>query len=148
MGPSTVGAVTGAPPIVFLDANVLFSMALGGPVFELVLELGDGPVRLITSVRCKAEAELNLERKHPGSSPRLAEVLARVEVLPWSGEPDPSAIALVGEGDAHVLGAALGLGAAMLVTGDVRDFGSLMERDDLGIKVRSPRSFLLEGPPA
>lgn len=147
MGPSTVGTVTGTPPLVFLDASVLFSMALGGPAFDLILELGSGAVRLITSVRCKAEAELNLDRKRPGSPPRLAEVLARVEVLPWSGEPDPSAIALVGEGDAHVLGAALGLGAAVLVTGDVRDFGSLMERDDLGIKVRTPRFFLVEGPP-
>ena len=147
MGPASVGDVTGAPPLVFLDANVLFSMALGGPVFELILELGNGAVRLITSVRCKAEAELNLDRKRPGSSPRLAEVLARVEVLPWSAAPDPSAIALVGEGDAHVRGAALGLGAAVLVTGDVRDFGPLMGRDDLGIKIRTPRSFLLEGPP-
>ena len=138
----------GTPPLVFLDANVLFSMALGGLVFELILELGNGAVRLITSVRCKAEAELNLDRKRPGSSPRLTEVLARVEVLPWSAAPDPSTIELVGEGDAHVLTAALGLDAAVLVTGDVRDFGPLMERGDLGIKVRTPRSFLLEGPPA
>ena len=37
-------------------------------------------------------------------------------------------------------------GADVLITGDLKHFGALMERDDLPLRVRSPRAFLLEGP--
>jgi predicted nucleic acid-binding protein len=140
--------VTDPPPLVFLDANVLFSMAIGGPAFELILELGSGGrARLVTSARCKAEAERNLLRKRPESAERVAGVLVHVAVLPVSAPDDPSAVALVGEADAHVLSAALSVNATVLVTGDIRDFGALMERNDIGVRVRTPRAFLLEGPP-
>ena len=42
---------------VFLDANVLFSAAVGGPAFELIWELARrGLIRLVTSAHCRAEA--------------------------------------------------------------------------------------------
>jgi len=47
--------------------------------------------------------------------------------------------------DAPVLAAALAARADVLVTGDLKHFGALMDRDDLPLRVRSPRAFLLEG---
>jgi hypothetical protein len=42
---------------VFLDANVLFSMALGGPVFNAILEVAKrGRLHLLTSAFCYLEA--------------------------------------------------------------------------------------------
>jgi predicted nucleic acid-binding protein len=137
-----------APLIVFLDANVLFSAALAGPAFELIWELARRRrIRLVTSTYCRIEADANLERKRPRSATRLAELLREVELVP---EPTPVQIAaarrLVVEKDAWVLAAALATGANVLVTGDLKHFGALMERDDLPLRVRSPRAFLLEGP--
>ena len=63
-------------PLVFLDANILFSAALGAPSFVLLLELaGTHRISLVTS-----EAETNLERKRPAARPVPSEVLTRVAV--------------------------------------------------------------------
>jgi hypothetical protein len=51
----------------------------------------------------------------------------------------------VAEKDAPVLAAARAARADVLVTGDLKHFGALMDRDDLPLRVRSPRAFLLEG---
>ena len=130
----------------FLDSNVLFSAALGGETFTRYLRLADkGAIRLVSTRACVAEAVTNLERKRPGSIGGLAEFLARVQLV----DPDTSArvdeaAELVGGGDAHVLTAAWVLGATALVTGDVKDLGALMDRLDLSLRIRTPRSFLVE----
>ncbi len=135
-------------PLVFLDANVLFSAAIGGPAFELLLALAsEGSVRLVTSRACLAEAETNLERKRPEAHAALSSVLARVSLASFEeGEHDEWAAALVDPDDVHVLSAARAAGADVLLTGDTTHFGALMERDDLPFRVRAPRAFLLEGP--
>ena len=137
------------PPLVFLDANILFSAALGGPVFQLLLDLADrGTIRLTTSHACVVEAETNLERKRPDRHGALASILTvcspetNVEAdkhLAW-------AEGLVDRDDVHVVVAARQAGADDLLTGDTTHFGKLMERNDLGLRVRTPREFLLEGP--
>jgi predicted nucleic acid-binding protein len=136
-----------APLTVFLDANVLFSAALGGPAFKLIWELArQGRIRLMTSVHCRIEADANLERKRPRSVARLGPLLVDVQLAP---EPTSQQLAaarrFVPEKDAPVLAAALAVRADVLVTGDLKHFGPLMERDDLPLRVRSPRAFLLEG---
>ncbi|MGH8992237.1 MAG: PIN domain-containing protein [Acidimicrobiia bacterium] len=138
-----------AAPVVFLDANVLFSAALGGPVFELLLDLARrGAIRAVTSSTCRAEAQVNLERKRPDRLDALSEdVLSVVAVDIASGADfEQWARDLTGPADAHVLASARVAGAAYLVTGDTTHFGSLMDRDDLPLRVRTPRQFLLEGP--
>ena len=137
------------PPLVFLDANILFSAAPGGPVFEFLLDLAArGAIRPTTSRACVIEAETNLERKRQDRHGALAPILAACAVeadveadehLAWAG-------GLVGSDDVHVLAAARRTGAEVLLTGDSTHFGKLMERTDLGLKVRTPRGFLLEGP--
>jgi predicted nucleic acid-binding protein len=135
-------------PLVFLDANILFSAALGGEPFELLLALAaEGRIRLATSRACVAEAETNLERKRPEAAGALAEVLAAVRVEPdHAGEYAEWAAALVHSDDVHVLAGARAAAADVLLTGDRTHFGALMERDDLGLRVRTLRDFLLEGP--
>jgi predicted nucleic acid-binding protein len=136
-----------APLIVFLDANVLFSAALGGPAFELIWELARrGRIGLATSVHCRIEAQANLERKRPRSAARLSALLEEVELSPEpTSEQVGAARRLVPEKDAPVLAAALAVRADVLVTGDLKHFGTLMGRDDLPLRVRTPRAFLLEG---
>jgi len=135
-------------PLVFLDANVLFSAAIGGPAFELILALATEKTIVLTTTRaCLAEAETNLERKRPEALSALAGVLARVSIERGAEDDHTEwAAALVHADDVHVLAAARAAEADVLVTGDVTHFGVLMERDDLGIRIRTPRAFLLEGP--
>ncbi len=139
-----------ASPLVFLDANVLFSAAVGGQVFDLLFELQRrDKVRFVASRACELEARRNLERKRPDRAQALADILRAAS----SADIDPSehlawAHALVGDADAHVLAAARSLAVATLVTGDLTHFGSLMEREDLPLTIRTPRAFLVEGPPS
>lgn len=137
------------PPLVFLDANILFSAALGGSAFDLLLELAQaGVLRLASSHACLVEAERNLERKRPERREALASVLAAVVVEADAGDDEHVewASGLVHQDDVHVLAAARRAGAAVLLTGDRTHFG-LLERGDLGLRVRTPRALLLEGPP-
>ena len=139
-----------ATPLVFLDANVLFSAAIGGEAFDLLFELASlGKARFVTSRMCELEARRNLERKRPDRVEALAGILG----LAPAADVDPSehlgwARTLAGDADAHVLAAARTLAAVTLVTGDLTHFGLLMERGDLPITIRTPRAFLMEGPTA
>jgi predicted nucleic acid-binding protein len=121
---------------------------VGGPAFELIRELArGGRIRLLTSALCRVEAAANLERKRPRSATRLGRLLSDVSLAPEPpAETLASARRFVTEKDAPVLAAALAARADVLVTGDLKHFGPVMERDDLPLRVRSPRAFLLEGP--
>lgn len=137
------------PPIVFLDANIIFSAALGGPAFELLPRLADkGAIRLVTVYTCVVEASRNVERKRPDRHQALGNTLAALAIEQDDEEDEHAewATKLVHPDDIHVLAAALRVGAHVLVTGDTTHFGYLMERDDLGLRVRTLRAFLLEGP--
>lgn len=132
---------------VFCDANVLFSAALGGPAFDLLVELADaGRVELVTSRYCLVEAEVNLRAKRPAAMDWYTELLDRVRRVPEGGGPPEPLADLVPEKDAPVLAAAVSAEADVLLTGDMTHFGSLMSRGDLPLRVRTPRAFLLEGP--
>jgi predicted nucleic acid-binding protein len=139
-----------ASALVFLDANVLFSAAVGGEAFDLLFELARRhKVRFVTSRACELEARRNLERKRPDR----VEAFADIMLAAASADVDTSdhfswAHALVGDPDAHVLEAARSLATVMLVTGDLTYFGPLMRRSDLPLAIRTPRAFLMEGPPS
>lgn len=137
----------GRPARVFLDANVLFPASLGGAAFDLMWELMvAGRVVGVTSRRCVVEARANLEHKRPDALGTLDSRLQSTTIVPEGRRHSEWARELVGPADAHVLAAARAAQVDAVVTGDVRDFGSLMERDDLPFRVRTPRAFLLEGP--
>ncbi|MER3481725.1 MAG: DNA-binding protein [Meiothermus sp.] len=135
---------------VFLDANVLFSAALGGEVFRLIWLLAEqGRLELFTSLLCRMEAEFNLERKRPQAAPRLPLLMRQVQLVaepegadPPSDEPLKTLFESLPEKDRPVLRAALRVQAQILLTGDLRHFGPLMSRGDLPLRVLSPGGFI------
>jgi predicted nucleic acid-binding protein len=137
-----------APRRVFLDSNVLFSAALGGPGFTLMFEISRaGRAILVTSRACWIEAEENLRRKRPDRLAALERVLRIVDAARTAGEEHVEmAREFVQAHDVHVIASAIACGAAILVTGDRKHFGHLMSRDDLPLRVRTPRDFVLDGP--
>jgi uncharacterized protein len=137
------------PPLIFLDANILFSAAIGGPAFQLLLDLARAhTLRLVTSESCVLEAETNLERKRAPALNNLTSVLALVVVFPGAGDDEHVewASSLVHPDDIHVLAAARRVGADVLLTGDTTHFSELMKREDLDLRIRTLRSFLLATP--
>ena len=131
----------------FLDANIMFSAALGGSSFKLLWELADaGHIELCSCQFCFTEAEENLRRKRPDRLEAYGTLRAGVAEVPDAPEGHTDADELVDEKDVPVLAAALAAGADVLLTGDKKHFGALMGRTDLPLRVRTVRAFLLEGP--
>lgn len=132
---------------VFLDANILFSASLSGAAFELLWQLSEsGKVELCSSPYCLLEARTNLERKVSQALSRFQVRMQQVKVVSDAPEHLSWAGSLLPEKDAPVLAAARGARVRVLLTGDRRHFGPLMERKDLPLRVMTLRDFLQEGP--
>lgn len=133
------------PARIFLDANVMFSAALGGESFtQLWSARREGLVTFCTSPQCVDEVRRNLTLKKPHALARLEHVLVEVEVveaplavLPWTAGKIP-------DDDAWVVAAAVGSRSQVLLTGNTRHFGWMMTRDDLPLQVRTVRAWLDE----
>lgn len=132
----------------FLDANVVFSAAHleEGRAQDLVALARAGHCALLSSAHALEEARRNLALKSSRYEMRLADALAQIEIV---AEP-PSAVSdwareegLPPKG-APILAAAVQAGAAMLVTGDARDFGHLYERTLRGVRIVTPARALAE----
>ena len=146
-----MGAV--ATPRVFLDANILFSAALGGPAFELLWLLeAQARVSLHSSAYCLIEARYNLERKKPAALPKLERLLKQVNVQSYTAQIDALSTSLhkqtrLPDKDWPVYAAALVAGTTVLLTGDVHHFGHLIEKPlNHRPRVMTLRQFLLQGP--
>lgn len=123
----------------FLDANVLFSMALGSrerphPLLRLA---SFGQCALITSSLGAEEARRNIARKVPHASEHLGAVLSTVAI-----GPDPTDVLVrwalrqgLPSKDAPLLAAAIAACSDSFVTGDLRHFGHLFGRVLRGVQV-------------
>ena len=101
----------------FLDANVLFSGALGGAAFDLLSALAASrKVELLTSANCYLEARKNLDRKAPDALPGLDKRMLLVRVVKNDADHMPWALSLLPEKDAPVLAAARAAAADVLLT--------------------------------
>lgn len=133
---------------VFLDANILFSAALGGEVFRLIWQLAaQSQLKLLTSTLCLHEARVNLERKYPTYTTQLRILMKWVNLLEDTGtlpvHPHVQGLLFsLPEKDRPMLEAALLADAQVLLTGDLRHFGPLMNHTDLPLRVFDPRSFI------
>jgi predicted nucleic acid-binding protein len=110
----------------FLDANVLFTAAHnpnGKAAF--VLELADaGLWQPVTSTYALEEARRNLERKYPSCLAALDTRVANIRVVVDPGVGNcPEGLV---EKDCPIYRAARACKADVLLTGDIRDFGFLM----------------------
>lgn len=128
----------------FLDANVLFTAAHNPQgKAALVIELGQaGLWQLLSSAYALEEARRNLARKYPDRLERLQALTLDLRLAPDSQTlkcPD----GLVDK-DCPIYRAALTGKADILLTGDIRDFGFLMnapEKAD-GLLIQTVAEFL------
>lgn len=128
----------------FLDANVLFTAA-HNPRGKgaLIVEAGQkGRWDLVTSSYAREEARRNLALKFPRLLGDYDALLAGIHIV--DHPPDlPFPVALPPK-DRPIFRAALASGASHLLTGDLRDFGPLMNRPDetFGVVIQTVAEFL------
>jgi predicted nucleic acid-binding protein len=129
---------------VYLDANVLFTAAHSpSGKAALVIELGKaGHWRLCTSIYAVEEARHNLAIKFPAGVQTLANLVQGIAVI----QHDPAAECPVKlpEKDRPIFLAAMKCKATHLLTGDLPDFGPLMNQADKtgGITIQTVAAFL------
>ena len=124
---------------VFLDANVLFSAAWREGAG--LLKLWETPgIRLLTSGYDAEEARRNLDSA--ARRARLEKLLEDVEIVPESPGTSLPPEARLPAGDEPILKAAIAARATHLVTGDLRDFGRLLDREVGGVRIQTPGVFL------
>lgn len=130
------------PVGVFLDANILFSAALGGEAFALLWALAQQKkVAFHSSTYCLMEARRNIENKRAQAITDFETKLADVQIVAHAETVD-FPVALNAK-DLPVLAAAVAAGLDVLLTGDIRHFGPLMNRSELPLRVMTVRDFLL-----
>ena len=128
----------------FLDANVLFTAAHNprGKA-ALVIDLGrQGHWELYSSGYALEEARRNLAWKFPGSVDAvkvLSQFVRLVEQEPGGASP-PS----LARKDRPIFQAAVACKATHLLTGDLKDFGLLMNRPEetSGVRIQTVYDFL------
>lgn len=124
---------------VFLDANVLFSIAYGSPGLEqLWSDAKNEQYELFASQYVIEEAKRNLDRREQLDA--LNRLLSEVRVVPEADPALPCPIPLP-EKDRPVLMAALSCKADYLITGDVTHFGKYFGKRIRRLRICTPRDF-------
>ena len=124
---------------VFLDANVLFSAAWRAD--SGLLRLWKLPLVLVSSPYAITEAERNLSRKRPEALARLTSLLEPVEIADGLAPIEDSGLPAK---DIPILAAAVAARCEVLLTGDVTDFGHVLGKTVLGVRVLTPAMLLAE----
>ena len=132
--------------LLFLDANVLFSAAYldkSKPLALFRLAQGDW-CELITSPYAIEEARRNLARKRVARLPELERLVCALTVCSEPARDNIEWGLSLGLNlkDAPILGAAVQVGAQVLVTGDKSDFGDLDGRRLRGVEILTPAAAL------
>lgn len=124
---------------VFLDANVLFSVAYASPgLARLWQRAADGHCALLTSAYAVDEARRNLAAPHHRAA--LDRRLATVELVA-EGPPDTPCPLALPEKDLPIWSAAVA-SRATPVTGDVQHFGAHLGRTVQGVCILRPAAYL------
>lgn len=127
---------------VFLDANVLYSAALGGKLVRLFDLAG---VRLVTNEYALGECWHNLAENEEASTcrDRLEALLVRVEIVPYDiTAPLFCPWSLADANDVPILMGAIEARCTHLLTGDARCFGPYFGRVLDGVTILRPGDFL------
>ena len=125
---------------VFIDANILFSVAYGSPGLKRLWELAEnGSCILFASRYVIEEAKRNLaEAKHIENLDEYSNNVYTVS------EVDPELVCPVdlSDKDRPVLMAAISAEADYLITGDVTHFGKYFGKTIMGVKICLPRDYI------
>ena len=125
---------------IFLDANVLFSVAYGSPGLMRFWELAEeGKCLLLASGFVLEEVRRNLFI--PDHLKKLEKLLTKVQIIPDVDLQLPCPIDLP-EKDRPVFMAALAGKADYLITGDRSHFGKYYGKTIQGIKIQPPKDYL------
>lgn len=128
----------------FLDANMLFTAAHNSKgKAALVLELGQAGIwQIATSAYALEEARRNIGRKFPVGGESLASLARGLRIVPEA--PDVACPTGLVAKDCPIFRAALGCKADVLLTGDLKDFGFLMNAPEKtsGILIQTVADFL------
>lgn len=128
----------------FLDANVLFTAAHNADgKAALVIELGRAGIwQIATSAYAVEEARRNIALKFPDRQERLETLLQTLRIVPEA----PGGVCPTGlpAKDCPIYLAARGCKADVLLTGDIRDFGFLMNNRKKagGVLIQTVGDFL------
>lgn len=129
---------------VFLDANVLFRAAHNPEgKAALVIALGaKGKWEVVSSSYAAEEARRNIASKFPQSESRLRNLIESISIVA-SGSGADCPVKLPDK-DRPIMEAAIRSRASHLLTGDLRDFGALMNkpRQTAGIVIQTVAEFL------
>jgi predicted nucleic acid-binding protein len=129
---------------IFLDANVLFSIAHGSPGLKRLEERAQKKhCLLFASNYVIEEARRNLS--NPSQLKRLEAFLSKVQVIPEIDPQLPSPLDLP-EKDRPVLLAAISVRADYLLTGDITHFGKYFGKRVSGVTICLPRDYLSNRP--
>ncbi|HAU30876.1 MAG TPA: DNA-binding protein [Desulfotomaculum sp.] len=124
----------------FLDANVLFSIAYGSASLEVFWKIGrQRQCRLLASAYVIEEAIRNLSS--PGQFKRLKDLLAEVEIVPDADPKIPCPVILP-EKDRPVLLAAVQARATHFISGDLQHFNAYRGQIIQGVLICTPRDYL------
>jgi predicted nucleic acid-binding protein len=127
------------PTRVFLDANILFSVAYGSLGLQRFWSLARSKMcELVASEYVIEEAKRNLDRQEHQDA--LTRFLGEVRVVPEADPTIPCPIPLA-EKDRPVLMAALSSEADYLVTGDLTHFGKYFGKKIRNLRICNPRGF-------
>ena len=125
---------------IFLDANILFSLAWGSSGLGL---LGEWAAKrkclLFASQYVIEEARRNL--LDPEQIKRLESFLSHVQIVPEVDPRIPCPVDLP-EKDRPAFLAAISLKADYFLTGDITHFGKYLGKSVSGIKILRPRDYL------
>jgi predicted nucleic acid-binding protein len=126
---------------IFLDANILFSIAYGSPGLSRLWELARGKrCVLFASNYVVEEARRNLFDSE--QLKRLETYLSAVKIVPEVDPGIPCPVELP-EKDRPVLLSAISVGANYLLTGDVTHFGKYFGKTIRGVNICRPRDYFI-----
>lgn len=129
---------------VFLDSSVLLSAcgsekSLSRLVTELAAERG---WYLVSAAYCRAETSRNLGKIGSNARQRWPDIETKVEWVP-NALTSKRPLLLIATKDKPVLISALAAHCEVLLTLDKTDFGILLGTEVYGMKVSTPRDFLM-----
>ncbi len=125
----------------FLDANILFSVAYGSPGLDRLGKLAKkGHCALIASQYVIEEAKRNLDEQE-----HLDKLNGYLSELSIVAEADPSIPCPIDlpDKDSPVLMAAIAAKADYLLTGDVTHFGKYFGKTSMGVTICTVHDYLL-----